>query len=417
MTKTYAPTKPFRCTAVIVLAFVLLVGTGGWTTVPKALSSPAPLLPCSLAPSPPHPPAPPPPGIVEPALARALAHAGPQDTLRVIVYLQEQPAPEAVVAGAPSVTEAHSRLVETLQTTAARSQAPLRAYLAKAQATGLVESYTPFWIVNGIAVHANRDAISVLTTRPEVVTVRLDHYRQWLPIIPTRSDDFSRYYRQERLKSLLHTQIEWGIERIRADDVWHTLHISGTGTVVAGMDTGVDWLHPALQANYRGYNPHGPSNHIYSWCDATGGGALYPVDGHGHGSHTLGTIAGQEGIGVAPGARWIGVKVLNSQGYGYDSWIHEGFQWLLAPGGDPAQAPDVINCSWGNSNGHLTTFQPDLQALRAAGILAVFANGNKRPRRGHRRLTGLPARGLCRWRQRRRRRGGRLFQPWPVAVG
>nr|HID13514.1 hypothetical protein [Anaerolineae bacterium] len=185
-----------------------------------------------------------------------------------------------------------------------------------------------------------------------------------------------------------HPPTQWNIARVRADQVWNALHISGTGAVVAGMDTGVDWLHPALQANYRGYNPHGPANHVGNWYDATDGGALYPVDGHGHGSHTLGAIVGQEGIGVAPGARWIAVKVLNNQGYGYDSWIHQGFQWLLAPGGDPAKAPDVVNCSWGNDNGYLTTFQPDLQALRTAGIFAVFANGNAGPGEG---TVGSPA--------------------------
>ncbi|MBE9507684.1 MAG: S8 family serine peptidase, partial [Chloroflexi bacterium] len=181
--------------------------------------------------------------------------------------------------------------------------------------------------------------------------------------------------------------IEWGIARIRADEVWASLHISGTGTVVAGMDTGVDWIHPALQPNYRGYNPHGPSNHTYSWYDATGG-ALYPTDGHGHGSHTMGTTVGQGGIGVAPGAQWIAVKVLNNYGYGYDSWIHAGFQWLLAPGGDPNRAPDVVNCSWGSDNGYLTTFQSDLQALRAVGIFAVFSNGNAGPWEG---TVGSPA--------------------------
>jgi len=301
--------------------------------------------------------------------------AEPDERFRVIVHLREQADPKAAVVGVLNTTEARSRVVEVLQMTAARSQAPLRAYLAGARAAGAVHSYTPFWIVNSIAVHADRDAVFALAARPEVAVVRLDHYRQWVANQPTN-----------QLTNQPAT--EWGIARIRADDVWHTLHVSGTGVVVAGMDTGGDWLHPALQANYRGYNPHGPANHTYNWHDATDVGALYPVDGHGHGSHTLGTIVGQDGIGVAPGARWIAVKVLNNQGCGYNSWIHEGFQWLLAPDGDPARAPDVVNCSWGNSNGHLTTFQSDLQALRAAGIFVVFSNGNEGPGRG---TVGSPA--------------------------
>jgi hypothetical protein len=82
---------------------------------------------------------------------------------------------------------------------------------------------------------------------------------------------------------------------------------------------------------------------------------------------TSGTLAGSP-----PGAR----------SHWKPSWIHQGFQWLIAPGGDPASAPDVVNCSWGNGNGFLTTFQADLQALWAAGILAIFSAGNSGPGEG-----------------------------------
>jgi len=326
---------------------------------------------------------------IEPELLRAILEADSNgnenddddEYLRVIVYLREQADLETAVSGALSVAETRSRVVSALQTTAARSQAPLQAYLEEGRAAERVDSYTPFWIFNGIAVRAHPSFIRALAAHPAVAAVRLDHYRRWI--------SNSRFESADRgIESP--TSIEWGLSRIRADQVWASLQISGTGVVVAGMDTGVDWLHPALQANYRAYNPHSPTptNHIYSWHDATDGGALYPVDGHGHGSHTLGTIIGQDGIGVAPGARWIAVKVLNNQGFGYDSWIHEGFQWLLAPGGDPTKAPDVVNNSWGNDNGSLTTFQPDLRALRAAGIFAVFSNGNSGPERG---TVGSPA--------------------------
>ena len=95
--------------------------------------------------------------------------------------------------------------------------------------------------------------------------------------------------------------------------MWAAFNITGTGVVVANMDTGVDWLHPALAGNYRGCIKS-LCQHATSWFDATDGGALYPQDGNGHGTHTMGTIAGQGGIGVAPGARWIATRVLNADG-------------------------------------------------------------------------------------------------------
>ena len=326
---------------------------------------------------------------IAPDLLRALLEAGADDHLRVIVVVREQADLQAAAGGAASATEVHSRIVSALQANAARAQAALRAYLEGARAAGLVESYTSLWIFNGIAVQARPSVIRALAVHPSVAAVYLDHWRQWITTeLPTPNLQLPSSHVQSTIhnpQSAIHSPqsaIEWGVARIRADQVWASLHISGTGAVVAGMDTGVDWLHPALQANYRGYHPHGPANHTFSWYDATGGGALYPVDGHGHGTHTLGTAVGQGGIGVAPGAQWIAVKVLDNEGYGYDSWIHQGFQWLLAPGGDPASAPDGVNCSWGNGNGFLTTFQADLQALRAAGTLAVFSAGNSGPGEG-----------------------------------
>lgn len=313
--------------------------------------------------------------VLEPELARRLAVADADELVRVVVRL-DPPATRGLrgVAWAEdgrADVEARARLVSSLQEAAERSQGPVRAYLERERARGNVSSYEPLWITNGIAVEARAAVVPALAGQASVATVEVDRWRRWV-------DGDTWWTEGERETA---GDVEWNVERIRADEVWSSLAISGTGAVVAGMDTGVDWLHPALEANYRGYSPHGAPNHATSWYDATGGGALYPVDGHGHGSHTLGTAVGRGGIGVAPGARWIGVRVLNSQGYGYDSWIHAGFQWLLAPGGDAARAPDVVNCSWGSS-GSLTTFQDDVTVLRAAGILPVFSNGNDGPEKG-----------------------------------
>jgi len=89
--------------------------------------------------------------------------------------------------------------------------------------------------------------------------------------------------------------------------------------------------------------------------------------------------AGGVAIGVAPGAQWIAAKALSDAGYGYDSWIHAAFEWLLAPAGDPALAPDVVNGSWGYRDDSYEAFQADVQALRAAGIVPIFAAGNEGP--------------------------------------
>jgi len=88
-------------------------------------------------------------------------------------------------------------------------------------------------------------------------------------------------------------------------------------------------------------------------------------------------------IGVAPGAQWIAVKIFSDSGDTTDVWIHQGFQWFLAPtdlngeNPDPTKAPDIVNNSWGSSNGADVSFRPDVQALHAAGIVPVFSAGNE----------------------------------------
>ena len=105
----------------------------------------------------------------------------------------------------------------------------------------------------------------------------------------------------------------------------------------------------------------------------------------------MGTIVGDDGatnqIGVAPGARWIGCRIMD-QGYGTPATYAECFQFFLDPypvvgdpflDGDPGMAPHVINnswtcppfegCSW-------DTLQSIVENVRAAGILVVATAGN-----------------------------------------
>ncbi len=144
---------------------------------------------------------------------------------------------------------------------------------------------------------------------------------------------------------------------------------SGQGVVVGGQDTGYDWDHPALVGAYRGWDGSTVS-HDYHWHDAIHGNDPHtspgnpcgydlpePCDDRGHGTHTMGTVLGDDGgrnqIGVAPGAQWIGCRNMD-RGYGQPATYLECFEFFLAPypvGGRlhraiPDLAPDVTNNSW-----------------------------------------------------------------------
>jgi serine protease AprX len=177
---------------------------------------------------------------------------------------------------------------------------------------------------------------------------------------------------------------------------------NGEGIVIAGQDTGYEWDHPALKAQYRGWDG-ATVNHDYNWHDAihTAGGACpasspEPCDDHGHGTHTMGTIVGlapgDPPIGVAPGAQWIGCRNM-LDGVGTPASYAECFEFFLAPypvggsplQGDPRLAPDVINNSWscppseGCVDEHIAFLDRFVEAVRAAGIMVVASAGNSGP--------------------------------------
>src|SRR5699024_8058730 len=125
--------------------------------------------------------------------------------------------------------------------------------------------------------------------------------------------------------------------------------------VVASIDTGADWEHPALKDKYRGYDPAtGEVDHTYSFFDPVNEEEI-PYDDDSHGTHVTGTMIGSEAdgtnqIGVAPGAQWISVQAITPQG-AYDTDLLAAAEWIMEPGGDATKAPDVVNNSWGGGPG------------------------------------------------------------------
>ena len=257
-----------------------------------------------------------------------------------------------------------------LRAVADRAQKPLRAFL---DAQGV--TYTAYYISNKIFVsNAGAGLINSLAARPDVAHIVANHTYQ----LPAPQRD---------AKTPPTTQaIEPNLSFVHADLVWD-MGVTGVGSVVAGNDTGIQWDHPALINSYRGWNGT-TADHNYNWWDATGTYPTVPGDGYGHGTHTTGTMVGDDGagnqIGMAPGARMIHCKNLTDGGWGTDEDIIECFQWDLAPwdlsGANPRpdMAPDMLNNSWGGPGGS-AVFMLEIDALQAAGILVEFSAGNAGP--------------------------------------
>jgi hypothetical protein len=302
---------------------------------------------------------------VEPLVLQELNARGQTD---YFVWMAE----EADVSGAAQLhtkLEKGTYVFETLRTTAERTQKDLLRFL-----DGQKASYESFYIVNRILVKGGSQALlGEIAARSDVAQITANHAFQL----------------QEPFKDAgalnTPTGIESNITFIKAPQVW-ALGYSGQGTVMAGNDTGLQWDHPAIKNKYRGWNGS-VADHNYNWWDATGTYPTVPADGHGHGTHTTGTMVGDDGganqIGVAPGAQTIHCKNMTNSGSGSDATFLTCFEWDLAPWNlahqdpDPAKAPDAINNSWGYSGGNQNQFRTAINNLQAAGTAVEVSAGNE----------------------------------------
>lgn len=282
---------------------------------------------------------------------------------------------------------------ETLQEVARRSQG--RAVNLIRQTDAGVNS---LFLVNALAVQgADYATAYALATLPEVKALASDPWVKFPTPVADVQGATSR------------SGTEWGIDKINAPAVWN-LGFLGQGVTIGGADTGYDWEHPAVTQQYRGrLGITGMVDHNYNWHDAIhdqsplnsdpnnpcGFNVDHPCDDGIHGTHTMGTMAGDDGqgnqIGVAPGAFWVGCRNME-RGWGRPSSYIECFQWFLAPtdlnGGtpDPERAPDVINNSWYcseeegcNSMAVNEMMRDAVIALKASGVFVVVSNGNFGP--------------------------------------
>ena len=286
----------------------------------------------------------------------------------VWVVMKQRANVSAAVSKAKTWKAKGDAVVNSLSSTARTSQASLVQSL-----TARKIEHKPFWIANTVKVVADDATIAEIAARSDVAKIVEDKVAQ----IPDPKPGHAE---------AVIGAIEWNIESTRAPEVWNNFATRGEGIVVANIDTGVQFDHPALANQYRG-NSAGSLDHNYNWFDPTGICGDVPCDNAGHGTHTMGTIVGDDGgenqIGVAPGAKWIAAKGCEDFGCSFEALLSSG-QWVLAPtdqsGANPRPdlRPNVVSNSWGGGSGD-EFYRDIVNAWVSAGIFPVFANGNAGP--------------------------------------
>lgn len=158
----------------------------------------------------------------------------------------------------------------------------------------------------------------------------------------------------------------WGITALRVAAL-HRQGLTGRGTLVGHLDTGVDAAHPSLRGAVQHFAEFDPLGREVR-------PAPRPWDSEGHGTHTAGTIAGRRvgrtHVGVAPGAELASAMVI--EGGEVVARVLGGMDWAVGLG------VRVLSMSLGFT-GWWSDFLPLTRILRERGILPVFAAGNEGP--------------------------------------
>jgi serine protease AprX len=223
---------------------------------------------------------------------------------------------------------------QALTQAAAQTQAPLVRLLDQ---RGL--AYRQFWIANMIWVRAEAADLEMLARQPSIAHIYAN------PSVQAPAPEKAPPVRStSQADPAAPESVEWNLLKVNAHRVWSTGK-RGQGVVIGGQDTGYEWDHPALRLQYRGWDG-ASSNHNYHWHDAIhennpntfpgnpcGFDSPLPCDDHGHGTHTMGIMVGDDGSA-------------NADRHGAGSAVDRLPQHGTRDGAHPPLMPSATSGSW-----------------------------------------------------------------------
>ena len=210
--------------------------------------------------------------------------------------------------------------------------------------------------------------------KPTVVKPNPDIFKVRKPGLNSSSRDYG-----EELSNEL-----WGLEAIGVtQELWE--EASGTGVIVAVVDSGVDGTHPDLEGQViGGYRP-AFDEALPAGTDSSYGGS--------HGTHVAGTIAAKKDgkgiVGVAPGAKIMPIVIFDDptlvggNGYVGDDYVAAGIIWATEHGAK------VMNHSWGGW-GYSYTMKEAFDYAMEHGVVMVVSAGNDTSDSHHQYPAGYP---------------------------
>jgi len=161
---------------------------------------------------------------------------------------------------------------------------------------------------------------------------------------------------------------------VRAGKARKDFKVSGKGLCAAILDTGLNTQHVDFAGRIAA---------VRNFTTDNNGDLNDVTDGNGHGTNVAGIVAaGDEHVGMAPGANVAALKVLRNHGGGSFAWVEQALDWVLQ--NQAVHNIGVVCMSLGDGNNYVEdgplaagTLAQKIAALRQANVAVVVAAGNE----------------------------------------
>jgi len=199
----------------------------------------------------------------------------------------------------------------------------------------------------------------------------------------------SPYVKKVSLDRKVRVLLDKSVPFVNATQVWLLKddlgrNVTGKNITIAIIDTGIDYTHPDLGNCTQTEFLNGDCKKVIGGYDFVNNDPD-PMDDHGHGTHCAGIAAGNGVLkGVAPDAKLMAIKVLDSYGSGYFSDVIAGIEKAVDPNGDGDYSDhvDVISMSLGGPGNPEDELSQAVDAAVRNGVVVVAAAGNSGPYSG-----------------------------------
>ncbi len=298
-----------------------------------------------------------------------------KETVEVVIRLN--PPREEEILHAKN-TRGKEGVINIFESNARNVQAEIKNIFSMREVEGRI--INSFWIANAMLVEVNVKDLERIASNKNVWKIH-ENFEVFIHTNEKEPPKTSSSNVETQSGSWTTT---WGVDRIRAPQVWDRGFRGSSDIKVAVLDTGVDITHSDLDGKMYTSNE---SDNTYpgGWAEFDTSGnivegsvphdtytGLGVNDNKGHGTHVSGTVVGGNAsgtyIGVAPETKLMHGLVL-PEGSGTFTQVAAGLQWAVDMGAN------IVNMSLGAAGYHSYWEEP-IKNMRNQGVVPIISIGN-----------------------------------------